>query len=135
MRIKVYDGWQYFSVEVSDEFAEQYAEMEHAAALVERKETRRHQSLERSIENGFDVADPTANVERQVEQNELRATIKNALHKLTGKQRTVLLSYVFGGYSFREIGERMGISKETAKEHFQSAVKKMKKFLKNTPSN
>lgn len=42
--IKIYDGANYTDVEVTDEFAECYAEMEHREYLVNRKETRRYNS-------------------------------------------------------------------------------------------
>ena len=45
-------------IEVTKEFAVHYAEMEHQDALTERKETRRHQSLDKSMEHGFDIPDP-----------------------------------------------------------------------------
>ncbi len=38
-------------VEVTDGFAEQYAELEHKDKLTCRKETRRHQSLDKSMEH------------------------------------------------------------------------------------
>lgn len=122
-------------IEVTDEFAARYAEMEHRDALVERKETRRHQSLDKSLEHGFDLPDSAIDVQRQAAQNETAIEIHNALHKLTDKQRTILLAYTMDELSFREIGERMGIRKETAREHYLAAVKKMKKLLTDTLSN
>ena len=50
------DGY-YEKIEVTEEFATAYAEMEHRDKLTERKETRRHQSLDKSMEHGFDVPD------------------------------------------------------------------------------
>jgi RNA polymerase sigma factor (sigma-70 family) len=134
MWLKVYYGKRFIDVEVSEEFAVAYSDMEHREYLVERKETRRHQSLEKSMQNGFDFADLKANVAEEAERNELKETLHKALNKLTDKQRTVIIMYAINGMSFRKIGEKIGISKDTAQEHFQSAVKKMKKFLKDTPS-
>lgn len=37
-------------LEVTEEFAAEYAEMEHREYLINRKETRRHQSLDKSME-------------------------------------------------------------------------------------
>lgn len=73
--IKIYNGTAYINVEVTEEFATQYAEMEYKDALIERKETRRHQSLDRSMEHGFDVADPRADTTEQAELRELSAKI------------------------------------------------------------
>lgn len=133
--IRIYDGTNYIDVEVTEEFAAQYAEMEHREYLVNRKETRRHQSLDKSMEHGFDVADPKVNISEEIERRELSEQIHTALHKLTNKQRTVFLLYVIDGLSFREIGERLNIHKDTVREHYLSAIKKLKIFLSYTPSN
>ena len=127
--IQIFNGSAYIDVEVTEEFAAQYANMEHKNALIERKETRRHQSLDRSMEHGFDVADPRADTAEQAERRELSATVHNALHKLTDKQRIVVLLHVLDGLSFREIGERLGLSRYTVRDYYDHAVKKLKKVL------
>lgn len=96
-------------VKVSDEFAEQYAELEHKDKLIERRETRRHQSLDKFMEHGWDIADPQMDIQSEAERRELSGQLKTALHKLTDRQRTVFLLYVLDGLSFREIGEEMNI--------------------------
>ena len=50
------------AVEVSDEFYSLYKDMEKADELSERKHSRRNQSLEHSVDNGWDIADPDADV-------------------------------------------------------------------------
>ncbi len=127
--IKIHNGSTYIDVEVTEEFAAIYADMEHKDALIERKETRRHQSLDKSMEHGFDVADPSVNIPEQVERRELSERIKKALHKLTDKQRAVVLLHALDGLSFREIGERLNIGRYTARDYFYNAVKKLKKLL------
>ena len=44
-------------IEVSEALAAEYAAMERREKQIERKETRRHQSLDKSLESGFDVVD------------------------------------------------------------------------------
>lgn len=88
--------------EVSDEFAEQYAELEHKDKLIERKETRRHQSLDKSMEHGFDIPDLRVDIQAEVERRELSEHVQNALHILTDKQRAVFLRYVKGLYGIRD---------------------------------
>ncbi len=116
-------------VEVTEEFALEYAEMEHKDALIERKETRRHQSLDKSLEHGFDILDPQANISEEIERKELSEEIRKALHKLTEKQRTVVLLRISDGMSFREIGERIGLGTYTVRDYFYNAVKKLQNFL------
>ena len=128
-RIQYFDGTKYVEIEVTEEFAAEYAAMEHRDKLIERKETRRHQSLDKSLEHGWDIADPSADVALQAEQDEDKERLYAALQKLTDKQRAVLLLYIEEGKSFREIGEELGIHKDTVKEHYHAAIKKLKKFL------
>ena len=94
-------------IEVTEEFAKKYAEMEHKDALIERKETRRHQSLDKSLEHGFDIPDPTVDITEMAERRELSDEIHKALNALTEKQRKVFELYVSEGLPFRAVGERM----------------------------
>ena len=94
-------------IEVTEQFAKKYAEMEHKDALIERKETRRHQSLDKSLEHGFDIPDPTVDITEMAERRELSDEIHKALNALTEKQRKVFELYVSEGLPFRAVGERM----------------------------
>lgn len=116
-------------IEVSEEFAAWYVEMEHQDALTDRKETRRHQSLDKSMEHGFDIPDPQANVFEEIERRELSAEIHRALEVLTDKQRTVFELHVSEGLTFRAIGERLGLGTYTARDYFYNAVKKLRNIL------
>lgn len=104
-----------------EEFTRQYILDEHKSQLIDLKETRRHQSLS----NGFDVIDERNYVERGYESGE----IKRALESLTEKQYEVFIAHAVEGKTFREIGECMGISKQSVYELFASAAKKLKKFF------
>lgn len=117
------------AVEVTDEFYSLYIEMEKETKNLERRETRRHQSLDKSIDNGFEVIDTSPNPEEVIIDKETKKQLKDALKKLTEKQRTVFFLYVEEKLSFAKIGEQIGISKDTVKEHYWSAIKKLKKFL------
>ena len=44
----------------------EYIIEEYKARLIERRETRRHQSLEKSMDSGFDMADENADIETEV---------------------------------------------------------------------
>lgn len=133
-RIRYFDGAKHVEIEVTEEFASEYAAMEHRDKLIERKETRRHQSLDKSLEHGWDVTDPSADVALQAERNEEKARLSSALQRLTDKQRAVLLLYIEDGLSFREIAVNLGVNKDTVREHYLAAIKNLKKFLQNTPS-
>ena len=127
--IKIYNGSNYFDVEVEDAFADEYAAMEYADALIERKETRRHQSLDKSLDNGFDIPDTKETPEQTAVRKETENEVHIALSNLTEKQRLVIISYAVNGLSFQKIADRMGVSKNTIREYYREAVKKMKKYL------
>ena len=133
-RIRYFDGTKYVEIEVTEEFAAEYAAMEHRDKLVERKETRRHQSLDKSMEHGWDMADPSADVDIQAERNADKILLNAALSKLTDKQRAILFLHIENGQSFRAIAAELGLNKDTVREHYLAAIKNLKKFLKNTPS-
>ena len=48
---------------------------------------------------------------------------------LTEKQYLVLWLKAVEGMSFREIGRRLGLNKETVVEHFNAAKKKIQKYF------
>ena len=127
--IKIYSGSNYFEIEVEDTFAAEYAAMEHKEALLNRKETRRHQSLDKSLDNGFDIPDPRENPEQTAVRKETENEVNAALSKLTCKQRFVVINYAVNGLSFQKIADQMGISKNTVREYYWEAIKKMKKLL------
>ena len=133
-RIRYFNGAKYVEIEVTEEFAAEYAAMEYRDKLIERKETRRHKSLDKSLEHGWDIPDPSADVALQAERNEEKARLSSALQRLTDKQRAVLLLYIEDGLSFREIAANLGVNKDTVREHYLAAIKNLKKFLQNTPS-
>ena len=105
----------------NDEITRQYIIDEYLSELNERKETRRHQSLS----NGFDIIDERNYAERDYEIGELN----KALESLTDKQREIFVAHALEGKTFREIGESMGVSKQTVYELYTMAVKKLKNFL------
>ena len=128
--VRICDGKKFVDVEVNDGLATSYAEIEYRDSLLERKETRRHQSL-----GDFSISDENADISQIFERKQIADELSRAMKQLTEKQRIILASYSINQMSFQEIGSELGISKETAREHFYAAIKKMKKLLKNTLSN
>ena len=56
-----------------------------------------------------------------------------AMRTLTDKQYQALWRYAVDGLTFQEIGVEMGIRWETVREHYKSALKKLRKILRDTP--
>ena len=117
-------------IEVSEALAAEYAAMERREKQIERKETRRHQSLDKSLESGFDVVDTRVDIQSEAERNEDAIRIHNAIQSLTEKQRLVFLRHAEDELTFREIGEELGVGTQAVWEHYTAAIKKLKKCLK-----
>ena len=118
--MKIFNGKYFVDVEVSKEFAEQYRELEKQEYLLNRKESRRHQSL-----GEFCIPD-TCKTEKVQISNELKTSLEN----LTERQCKVVIFHAVCQMSFNEIGKRLGIKKQSVYECYVSAIKKLRKFLK-----
>ena len=116
-------------VEVTEEFAAKYAEMEHKDALIERKETRRHQSLDKSMEHGFDVADPNVNVFEQVERRLWTEKLHKAIAALSPEQQELLRKVYFEYIPQTEIAEKEGVTKKAINNRLARILQRLKKFL------
>ena len=75
-------------------------------------------------EEGFD------SVSKFVDQKEIQIAIEQALAKLPVRQREVYSLYKIDGLSYKEIQERVGISKPAVNRLIQEAGKKMREYLK-----
>ena len=106
-----------------------YIVEEYKARLIERRESRRHQSLEKSIENGHEFIDDSSDVTEIIEGKEEITQLYKALKVLTEKQLYVLKLHVLERKTFREISEKMGLNLYTVYEHYTAAKKKLKKFF------
>ena len=70
--------------------------------------------------------------EEDVLQEEQRQVLLKAISRLTSIQKRYLKKYFFDGKSLRQIAAEEGKSYATVYESYESALKKLKKFLKNT---
>lgn len=76
-----------------------------------------------NTEEGFD------SVSGFVDQKEIQMAIEQALAKLPARQREVYSLYKIEGLSYKEIQERVGISKPAVNRLIQEAGKKMREYL------
>lgn len=66
---------------------------------------------------------------RNMQQNELRAQVAEALSRLSEAQRTVLLAREFDEQTFQGISEELGIAVSTVKTHYVRALRHLKNTL------
>lgn len=129
--IKINDGNSYIEVEVEDEFAITYNSMEKRDALDERRETRRHQSLNASIDNGFDFPDKTVNIEENAIKAEQDSELHKAIARLEPQQQELIKKVYFENVSQDEISRQLGIAKQSVSDRMARIYKQLKKLLKN----
>lgn len=127
--IRIYDGKTYIEIEVEESFALEYQEMEHKDSLVERKETRRHQSLDKSMENGFDVPDPHINVEEQTSRREMEDRLYTAIGKLEPQQRKLVQQIYFEEMTVTELARLYGVSKAAISDRLKKIHNRLRKYL------
>lgn len=117
-------------VEVTVEFANWFQEIERREQLDERRETRRHQSL-----GDFCIPDETVDTFSEAERKQIAGELKSLLRQLSKQRRFIIFHYTVYKMSFREIGDRLGLHKETVRVHFHASVKKLQKLLKKHTVN
>lgn len=67
--------------------------------------------------------------EDHLEKRERREAVESAIQQLPDEQREVLTMHVWGERPFREIGETLGISLNTAASRYRYALKKLGQIL------
>ena len=75
------------------------------------------------------LSDPELRPEEQLEQDELRELLLEAIETLPLHYRTVVLLRYVSQLSFREIGQALGIPHATAKTYFHRARKPLRTLL------
>lgn len=75
------------------------------------------------------LSDPELRPEEQIEQDELRELLLEAIETLPLHYRTVVRLRYVGQLSFREIGQALGIPDSTAKTYFHRARKPLRTLL------
>lgn len=116
-------------ITVTDIVFETVTELDKRDALNERKETRHCQSLEASIDNGWDIADPNSNVEEIVVRNQRYKALYSALAKLPDEQRELVEKVFFERVPQTEIAKQEGVSRVAIHLRLQVILQKLKKLL------
>ena len=99
------------TVEVTDELNAVHEELQKADKLSERRETRRHVSLEKIRTHGWDVADPKVDVFADVAKKEKYSYLYAAIATLTPAQQLLLKKIFWEGKKQKEVAEEQGVKK------------------------
>lgn len=129
-RIKYEINGKVIDIEVTDEFAAQYEQIEANEKRVNRKETRRHQSLDALVESGFQIADPGSDIEANlIIQNNIDL-LRRALAALTSDQKWLVEQVFYYGRKQSEIAAELGINATSIRDRLRVIYKKIKNFRK-----
>lgn len=116
----------------NEEFTRQYIIDEYQSALTERKETRRHQSLDVSMDHGFDISDEHC-FEDDIYMNIELEKLQAALKLLTHEQRSLIYRVYFCGESQKDIAQEFGVDATSIRDRLKTIYKKIQNFLKSCP--
>ena len=102
---------------------------EYKSKCVERKETRRTQSLDASLSNGFEVPDEDADVHLAVLRKMTCEQVRKATQKLEPQQQWLVKEVFFNGRKQADIARELGVGKTAVRNRLQKIFEKMQKSL------
>ena len=130
-------------LEVTDEVAEVFYELEKYEQKVNRKETRRHVSLDMLEEAGFEFADPESDIETVWEKREeeeledklalmecerLERKQKLLESRLTARQAQAYFKFKYLGMKKVEIAKEMGVTEGAVRKLILKAEENLEKL-------
>ena len=118
-------------IEVTEEFARKYARIETEEKRINRKETRRHQSLNTLIEGGFQMADINGDIEEKALRKEDIIQFRNALKTLTTDQKWLIKQIFYYGRKQCEIARELRIDVTSVRDRLRVVYKKIRKNFNN----
>lgn len=101
---------------------------EYRTSCTERKETRYIQSLDASMDNGFDIADESS---ESAEDMAERLTLEDAIQKLTEQQQWVVKQVFMLQRKQVEVARELGITESAMAQQISVIKRNLKKILKN----
>ena len=101
----------------------------HREDLIDRRETRRHTSLDELIEKGHLVEDEDGDPVQYAMRMESILKMRKALSALTDKQFKAIWYVAVEGLNYVETGKLMGIRWETVRQYYKKAEEKIKNYF------
>lgn len=118
----------FIDIEVTDEFALQYEQIEaEEARQIWRDKKRKDSSLERMVEAGFQVADPNSNIEENLLEKCDIEQLSEEIKALTEDQKWLIEQVFFYGRKQSEVAAELGIDPTAIRNRLQKIYSKIKK--------
>ncbi|WP_069648958.1 RNA polymerase sigma factor [Caloranaerobacter ferrireducens] len=116
-------------VDVEQNFSEVIVEIERVEYNSNRRETRRHNSLNAMQEQGIQLADTSADVESEVELIERNDALYNAISKLQLQQRELIKKVYIEEKPIKEIAAEEVVSSPAISRRLNRIYEQLKKHL------
>lgn len=118
-------------VKIEDDIYEQYENLDTQEKRVDRRESRRHTSLNYLNEQGIDFEDESGNLEKNLLNDEFKNQLQNAISLLNEKQQDLIQQVFYQNKTLSDIAKEKGISKSAITQQMQVIYKNLKEILKN----
>ena len=115
--------------QVDEETRRTYLQEEYKMFMADYKYKRRNQSLEKSVDNGFDVIDENQDVEAMAIKQAEKDRVLDAIAKLEPQQQWLVKQIYVYGRKQVEIADELGIDFTSVSKRLARISKKIKKFL------
>ncbi|CAH0435471.1 RNA polymerase subunit sigma-70 [Clostridium neonatale] len=116
-------------IEVNEDIANISIEIEKKIYKSERRETRRHNSIDSMEEEGFQFEDINDDIEVKVEEAETTDEIKNAIKTLIPNQQDLIEKIFYKDMKIVDIAEYEGVTEAAIRNRLNKIYKKLKKIL------
>ena len=127
--VKLEDDLADWLVTQPEEVYKDFLIFEYRNNCVERKETRRTQSLNASLANGFDIVDEGEDVHMALLRKMSCEQIHKAIKKLEPQQQWLVEEIFFNGRTQVDIANELGVGKTAIRNRLRKIFEKMQKNL------
>ena len=117
------------TIEVDEYWGNILVEFDNQEAANDKKETRRHASLDAMEYEGEFFATNDSYFEKMFDGPDYVDRLHNAMKMLTPKQKELLKALYFDGVSQEEYAEKLGINQCNVSRQLHTIFKKIKKFF------
>ena len=116
--------------QVDEETRRIYLQEEYEMKMSDNKYKLCNQSLEKSIDNGFDVIDENQDVEEMAIKQAEKDVVLEAISQLEPQQQWLIKQLYFLGRTQVDVAKELGISKAAITNRLKKISEKIKKLLK-----
>lgn len=116
-------------VDVPNEWASILVELDRLERNNDKKERRRHYSLDACVYEGIVYASEDKNLTAIFETDSKFGRLTEAIKYLSDKQKSLIKAVYFDGMSVSDYAKHMGISQSAVSQQLKTIYKKLKKFL------